>query len=241
MMALRTTSLILFLAIAGISGHMQLSNPPPLRSKFNPYTGSNIDYSMTSPLRVDGSDFPCKGYHQLLHTPLGAPVAMLEGGKSYTMTITGETIHAGGSCQASLSVDGGKTFIVLHSYIGNCPAIFGDNHLSFQVPSDIPNQDRALFAWTWFNKLGNREMYMNCASVSTRPGPGEMYGLFSRPKLFTANVGNGCVTVESRDVMIPNPGPEVTVDNPGAVPPVGKCGTRTTGAPAGGNAREGWP
>ncbi|KAM5344792.1 hypothetical protein ACJ41O_010654 [Fusarium nematophilum] len=220
------SALCLASAIAHALGHMQLSNPPPLRSKFNRYTGSDIDYSMTSPLRADGFDFPCKGYHNLLQTPMGTPVAMLRGGETYIMTVTGEAFHEGGSCQASLSVDNGKTFRVLHTYIGNCPAKPGDSALSFRVPADVPFQDRALFAWSWFNKLGNREMYMNCASVTTKPGPpgGVGGGFLTRPGLFVANVGNGCKTAESRDVLIPDPGPEVTVNNPEAVPPVGKCG-----------------
>lgn len=204
---------------------MQLSNPPPLRSKFNPYTGADIDYSMTNPLRSDGSDFPCKGYQQLLTTAEGTPVVTLEGGNSYSMVVTGQAVHAGGSCQASLSVDGGETFRVLHSYIGACPAAPGDNSFAFRVPADIPSKDHALFAWSWFNNLGNREMYMNCASVNTSTGAGSegSSGFLSRPLIFKANVGNGCETVASADVMIPNPGPEVTVNNPGAVPPLGTC------------------
>ncbi|KPM37132.1 hypothetical protein AK830_g9444 [Neonectria ditissima] len=215
----------LFSLIVGTRGHMQLSNPPPLRSKFNPYTGTDIDYSMTNPLRADGSDFPCKGYQALLTTVEGSPVTTLEGGDTYSMTVTGQAIHAGGSCQASLSVDGGKTFRVLHTYIGGCPMAMGDNKLTFRVPADVPTKDRALLGWTWFNNLGNREMYMNCASVNTKTGREGNGGFLSRPTIFKANVGNGCATVESKDVMIPNPGPEVTVNNPNAVPPVGTCET----------------
>ena len=50
-------------AFAGIaSAHIEMSSPAPLRSKHNPNAGSNIDYSMTSPLEETGSNFPCKGY-----------------------------------------------------------------------------------------------------------------------------------------------------------------------------------
>ncbi|KAF7547143.1 hypothetical protein G7Z17_g7940 [Cylindrodendrum hubeiense] len=222
--------------IIGVLGHMQLSSPPPLRSRFNPYSGSDIDYSMTSPLRSDGIDFPCKGYQQLLTTTKGTPVGTLEGGKKYSMIVTGEAVHAGGSCQASLSVDGGHTFRVLHSYIGGCPAAPGDNSFTFRVPADVPTKERALFAWTWFNNLGNREMYMNCVSINTKTGAGSegTSGFLSRPLVFKANVGNGCTTKDSTDVMIPNPGPDVTVNNPDAVPPVGSC-EAGPGAPAPGS------
>ncbi|KAK7413753.1 hypothetical protein QQX98_007396 [Neonectria punicea] len=222
-----TLGLCLFGFVVGTRGHMQLSNPPPLRSKFNPYMGTDIDYSMTNPLRSDGSDFPCKGYQTLLTTVEGTPVTTLEGGGTYSMIVTGQAIHAGGSCQASLSVDGGETFRVLHTYIGACPMVMGDNKLTFRVPVDVPTKDRALLGWSWFNNLGNREMYMNCASVDTKAGTGSegKSGFLSRPTIFKANVGNGCTTVEFKDVMIPNPGPEVTVNNPNAVPPVGTCET----------------
>ena len=34
---------------------------PPYRSKSNPNVAqANIDYSMTNPLKADGSDYPCK-------------------------------------------------------------------------------------------------------------------------------------------------------------------------------------
>ena len=45
-----------------VSAHIEMSSPPPLRSKHNPHAGSNIDYSMTSPLEKTGANFPCKGY-----------------------------------------------------------------------------------------------------------------------------------------------------------------------------------
>jgi len=127
-----------------------------------------------------------------------------------------------------LSFDGGKTFQVIHSYIGHCP-IVGDSTFPFKVPSDTPS-GKALFAWSWFNQIGNREMYMNCASINIvgakkiRGSTEARAGLSSRPNLFVANVGNGCTTVEGRDTKFPNPGPDVTQtsDQP-PVAPVGNC------------------
>ena len=54
----------LLAAFAGLaSAHIEMASPPPLRSKSNPNTPENlIDYSMTSPLISDGSNYPCKGY-----------------------------------------------------------------------------------------------------------------------------------------------------------------------------------
>jgi hypothetical protein len=44
-----------FMAIGVASAHMELDWPYPLRSKFDPNTPQDmIDYSMTSPLNMDG-------------------------------------------------------------------------------------------------------------------------------------------------------------------------------------------
>lgn len=73
------------------------------------------------------------------------------------IAIAGGAPHNGGSCQASLSEDGGKTFRVIKSYEGNCPV--AGTEYTFNVPMDAKD-GTALFAWTWFNKVGNREMYV---------------------------------------------------------------------------------
>ncbi|KAK1516396.1 hypothetical protein CABS01_06363 [Colletotrichum abscissum] len=126
--------------------------------------------------------------------------------------ISGHAVHAGGLCQTSLSLDGGNSFKVLRSIIGGCPR--GDaTQLGFRLPDDTLSSDHAVLGWTWFNKLGNREMYMNYDIISIVGGGGHDH----------ANVGNGCRTVDSRDVMIPHPGPDVEVNNFDAVPPIGEC------------------
>ncbi|GAB1314633.1 hypothetical protein MFIFM68171_04843 [Madurella fahalii] len=207
------------------SGHMTMTYPAPLRSKYNPNSGFDIDYSITSPLSADGSNYPCKGYLSLLGTPQGKSVASWNAGGSYNFTISGGASHNGGSCQAALSVDGGKTFHVLHSYEGGCPGP-SESSFNFRVPSDVPATDGAIFAWTWFNNLGNREMYMNCAVVDIVGGAGssaEKVSFANRPTVFKANVGNGCTTIESKDLKFPQPGPDVN-SNGNVVPPVGNCG-----------------
>ncbi|UNI20223.1 DNA-directed RNA polymerase [Purpureocillium takamizusanense] len=221
---------ILAASLLGLaSAHMEMKNPPPLRSQFNKFTTS-VDYDMKNPLSAGGSNYPCKGYHTLLNTPQGQTVADWTPGQSYSMTITGGAAHNGGSCQASLSFDGGKSFKVIHSYIGHCPVV-GDSSFPFTVPSDTP-AGKALFAWTWFNQVGNREMYMNCASVNIVGGAKRIRGssearadpIGNRPNAFVANVGNGCTTAEGRDTKFPNPGPDVTqTSDQTPVAPVGNC------------------
>jgi len=148
-----TTGLLATLLVGGqlAAAHMEMSFPPPFRSKNNPHA-TNIDYSMTTPLQPSGADFPCKGFLSDLGTPAGASTATFAPGGTYNFTITGGAAHGGGSCQASLSYDGGKTFTVIESIIGGCPL---SSNYDFTVPSDA-QAGEAIFAWTWFNQIGNR-------------------------------------------------------------------------------------
>ncbi|GKT51905.1 uncharacterized protein ColSpa_12086 [Colletotrichum spaethianum] len=224
MKAALVSALVLLASCA--SAHMAITYPPPLRSKENPNNGGDIDYSITSPLSASGSDFPCKGTLNLLGTPKAAPVATWQAGQVYNMTIAGGANHNGGSCQASLSFDNGKTFTVIHSYIGNCP-VAGTSSLKFTLPADTPSAQDALFAWTWFNNVGNREFYMNCAVITITGGGagGSTTTAFSsRPQIFKANIANGCSTLEGSDVMFPDPGPDVTTAGTKTAAPVGNCG-----------------
>lgn len=209
-------------AVAAVtSAHKQLLNPPPLRSKFNRLVlESNIDYDMTNPLT--SYNYPCKGYLSDLGTSAGASVATWAAGSSQKFTLDGSVTHNGGSCQASLSTDGGRTFTVIHSYIGKCPL---GSEFPFIVPSDTPIGP-AVFSWTWFNNLGNREMYMNCASVTIRAGLGLSATdttFSSRPHAFVANVGNNCSTADSMDLEFPNPGPDTTFNSTNTSLPNGLC------------------
>ncbi|POR32115.1 Uncharacterized protein TPAR_07687 [Tolypocladium paradoxum] len=218
-----------FTALAGMAslaqGHMEMSWPPPFRSKFNKYT-TDIDYSMTSPLFMGGGNYPCKGYHSVLNTWQGQSVVSWQAGQTYNFTIVGTATHRGGSCQASLSFDQGKSWKVIHSYIGQCPL---KSNWQFTLPNDTPSGD-ALFAWSWFNHSGNREMYMNCAHVTileskvalAERSPADSFS--KRPAIFVANVANGCETFEGADVLFPQPGPDADTASNMTAPPGGKCG-----------------
>ncbi|KAJ2388910.1 hypothetical protein GGI05_003653, partial [Coemansia sp. RSA 2603] len=75
----------------------------------------------------------------------------------------------------SLSYDGGKTFVVVHEELQYCffGAPSGGNSATildytFNLPTDLPSSDKAVFAWTWVNAIGNREFYMNCADIAIK-------------------------------------------------------------------------
>ncbi|KAJ5584860.1 uncharacterized protein N7459_004660 [Penicillium hispanicum] len=144
------------------SAHMQMSKPYPIRSPLNKDSDGQKDYSYTNPLSTSGSDYPCKGY---ANDPFESQATYQPGG-SYEMELEGSATHDGGSCQLALTYDKGKTFKVIESILGDCPIA---KKYDFKIPSDAPSGE-ALLAWTWFNKVGNREMYMNCAMVTIGGG-----------------------------------------------------------------------
>jgi hypothetical protein len=217
------------------SAHMEISWPPVYRSKHNTKTPSGkIDSDMVAPLDPSGANYPCKGYHT--DAEAKESTATFAPGGDYNFTVAGGADHGGGSCQVSLSYDGGKTFKVIQSIIGGCPQ---SSSYPFKIPADAPEGD-AIWAWTWNNKIGNRELYMNCATVTIGGGGAKRAvearqgaSFDSRPDVFLANIGNGCSVPPGIDVEYPNPGPDV-VNNGGSLgAPVGCAAGPGAGAGTG--------
>ena len=101
------------------------------------------DYSITNPLKPDGSDFTCKHYQYNDTNPQAYDIkATYQSGNTYNITLAGGATHSGGSCQISISYDNGATFKVLQSIIGGCPLAYT---YDFTVPSFAPSSDSALF------------------------------------------------------------------------------------------------
>jgi hypothetical protein len=201
------TSAILSSSVA----HMILENPVP----YGKLTLNN------SPLENAGSDFPCKlraGVYDL--TQMNYWTA----GEPQTIRLLGSAVHGGGSCQFSVSEDLQPTkssqWKVVLSVIGGCPANVEGNlpggptdqgAATFEVvlPKKIPN-GKYTFAWTWFNRQGIREMYMNCAPISVSGGGNDPAFLASLPDMFVANLpSSACSTVENFDYIFPDPGDAV--------------------------------
>ncbi|RPB26086.1 hypothetical protein L211DRAFT_781976 [Terfezia boudieri ATCC MYA-4762] len=198
-------SCILFLCVIDSAlGHVSMQKPYPLRSPHNPNEKSGPkDYDMSSPLAPNGSNYPCKGYNKDISGV--ASVETYTAGQTYSITLQGSATHMGGSCQISLSYDNGATFKVIHSMIGGCPL---KTSYDFTIPKDAPNGKKTILAWTWFNKVGNREMYMNCAVVDIVGGSDGK--TLNTPEIFRANTFAGtCITPEGKDLVFENPGDSV--------------------------------
>jgi hypothetical protein len=126
---------------------------------------------------------------------------------------------------------------VIHSYIGSCPVTAqgniaqvgtdsdgrptgaqctGDDQseclkdFKFQIPEGMKNGNATL-AWTWFNKIGNREMYMNCAPISISGGSDDDTFYNNLPELFVANIPGQCKFEDGSFIIgFPEPGKFVT-------------------------------
>lgn len=200
----RITVTIAALAMATSTlAHMEMTSPPPLKSSKHPKANyQNIDYSMTQPL----GDYPCKGYINAPDASMDS-VATWSAGSSATYSIGGTATHRGGSCQLAMSYDMGKTWNVILSYMGGC--MVDERTTEFTIPKEAPSGE-ALFAWSWFNQAGNREMYQNCAVITVTNG-GSGLSAPDYPAPFVANVAAapGCTTIEGVDVVFPNPGKNV--------------------------------
>ena len=132
--------------------HMRMTVPPT--------RGFSYD---NSPISAD--QFPCKGLPAITPAPIQA-------GSSVTAHIAGTAAHGGGFCQWSLSYDGGKEFISIHTLTTGCPTANTD--YSIPIPGNIPN-GQAILYWSWMNEIGNREFYANCADVAVSGSTGTDY------------------------------------------------------------------
>jgi len=162
-------------------------------------------------------------------------VTEMAAGSQQTMTFKGSAVHGGGSCQISLvpglTPTADSQFKVIHSIQGGCPGLDGGTTpASFKIPSDIASGEYTL-AWTWFNRIGNREMYMNCAPIKVTGGSGN--GLAALPDMAVFNIQskNSCKTVEGADVQFPDPGASLENKSTKLAPPTG-CGGASAPAPA---------
>ncbi|KXT11139.1 hypothetical protein AC579_4938 [Pseudocercospora musae] len=240
--------------------HMFISSPSPIGGS-----------APKDPLDPSGSNFPCHG----ISLPASGGQKMPAGSKQTLAFNLGgganTAVHGGGSCQMSITyeTDAAKVkdpsnWKVIYSIEGGCPTdasgnlptaqkcTTGDevscvNQFPFTIPKGVKN-GHAIMAWTWFNNVGNREMYMNCINVDFSGGDGSEMKSF--PTMFVANLAsvNQCPTTENVNVKFPDAGKYVTTHTqagtyPLAVPTGQGCspgdadaGTMSAGGGGGGTA-----
>lgn len=210
---------------------------------------------LTSPSATNGpitsANFPCQAQSG---TTFSGTSTDMELGSDQPLAFEGQSVHGGGSCQISITYDESptseSTWKVITSIEGGCVARDTAGNLgsdtsataadpytyNFTIPDNIPTGNVVL-AWTWFNKVGNREMYMQCASVKLTGTSGDQSNYDSLPDMFTANLDDdedSCHTQNDSDVEFPDPGDVVQKLN-GATDAF-KPPTPTTGTACGATA-----
>ncbi|OAA47153.1 Chitin-binding, domain 3 [Metarhizium rileyi] len=236
--------------VASASAHLVMTNPSPFGAPSN------------SPLYDNGTNFPCKNAD---YSSIKTMNEYAQGSKQ-KLKFRGSVVHGGGSCQVSVTTDQkpskNSVWKVIKSIEGGCPAkdIHDNIHppdenmptpfeYDFTIPKDLA-AGKYVIAWTWFNNIGNREMYMNCGPLTVTGSGGSKGFMDTLPNMFVANIGNGCGTLPETDVKFPDPGKDLDQfgqKTPQALKgPTGACasaGPRPTGGsqPSGASGAGGAP
>ncbi|POS71476.1 hypothetical protein DHEL01_v210128 [Diaporthe helianthi] len=197
------TQLALLLGIAAVANSHGIMIEP------RPYNLHTAPLQQVAPLGAE-LPFPCQGRteHADYRTTLTA-------GTTQTVKFWVSAVHGGGSCQFSVTYDNPppadpSQWKTIYTIIGDCPAKAVGNLPTTKVDQDgrengpqCGNSDGE----EWFNKIGNREMYMTCAPVSIVGGTDDKELMESLPPVFVANIPGQCTTGSSGHVFnIPNPG-----------------------------------
>ncbi|KAI0120018.1 hypothetical protein GGR51DRAFT_6010 [Nemania sp. FL0031] len=226
--------------VAAVNAHMIMKTPSP----FDPAQLNN------SPLDASGSDFPCK--FSGAYTATGGTTNTFALGSDQELSFIGSAVHGGGSCQVVLTYDNPPTkdskWKVIHSIEGGCPAKgqagnlpedpngTGAGTYKYTIPSDIP-AGKGVIGWTWFNRIGNREMYMNCGPLELTGTGGDQANFDKLPDMVVLNIGSHPQTPEGVDYAFADPGSSVE-NNIGQFGSAtcGNDGCKSGGAAAGGSS-----
>ncbi|KAF2862673.1 lytic polysaccharide monooxygenase [Piedraia hortae CBS 480.64] len=208
------TKLTLVAALFGAAtAHMIMKTPVPF----------GVDTLNNSPL-VDaaigssGSDYPCKlrtGVYDI------STMNNMTVGENQVLSFTGSASHGGGTCMLAYTTDkepDAKTqFKLFQTFQGGCPIQAdgndGSKPFNFKLPEGTPN-GRLTMAWIWYNRIGNREIYMNCAPLEVTGGSDNMDFYNSLPNAYIINLPTSeCTSIEGSNLEIPFPGQYIEKDN----------------------------
>jgi len=220
--------------VAGTAqGHLFLQHPEPIEGPIkNPLDASGSDFPCHGAQipTSGGEKFPIGSSQELVFDAGEGENTAVHGGGSCQISITYETDPAKLKDPAS--------WHVIHSIEGACPSgttgnLDGQytgpegaysgalqctdpksngvdciNSYNYTIPSDL-KPGSATMAWTWFNKVGNREMYMNCWKAEITGGNSKR-DVSDLPTMYVANLAsiNSQTTTEGEDPVFPDPGPD---------------------------------
>lgn len=194
----------------GANAHLIMVHPVP----FGVSTLNNSPLEDVAP-GSSGSDFPCKqrpGVYDI------TAMNNFEVGDPIELNFTGSASHSGGTCQLAVTMDLEPTtkseWKIIQVFEGGCPTTStagGSHPWTFEIPKGFPN-GKATLSWTWYNKVGNREIYQNCAPITVTGGDDNGKAYYdSLPNWYIINLPSGSCTSSSEqipeaDVIIPYPG-----------------------------------
>lgn len=163
------------------NAHIFMSYPPSRHNKYSEYYVSNnlVNYNIMAPLLAgpDYFTFPCKGFNK-------GPSTVTFNSNDIRVTLEGTATHGGGHCQFGISYDD-STFLVLRTVMETC--LIDSMSYTFSLPFNTPSGEVTIF-WTWVNKIGNREYYMECADVNINNGNTNTNVLLTGLELAVANL-----------------------------------------------------
>ncbi|KAF9334397.1 hypothetical protein BG006_002235 [Podila minutissima] len=151
------------------SAHMAISYP---RAQAGPWT-KDLRNTVHAWIGFQGKKFPCGGYPKGPVTSFKAgdiiPVRFWTFGVDYKKFPPKAGIkparHGGGSCEFSLSYDGGKSWRVIGQYTKTCPDIYYE--WPVLIPKNIPSctdSNKCLFAFSW-TAYATNQFYHHCANI----------------------------------------------------------------------------
>lgn len=231
-----TVAIVASALLSSVNGHLFIQEPVPIPGSApkDPLdaSGSNFPCHGVAFPGSGGQSMPAGSTQKLSFALDGGVNTAVHGGGSCQLSVTYETdptkIKDPANWRVIHSIEGGcptNTFQNLDgsyqgpqgTYSGAIPC--GDprsngvdcvNSFNFQIPKEMLS-GQATLAWTWFNNVGNREIYMNCAAVDITGGSSDASFYNSLPQMFVANLEsvNSCPTTESVAVKFPFPGTSV--------------------------------
>ena len=101
-----------------VSGQAYMVKPMTFLAPDSGIPSSHVDYNIQNPLFLNGTNYPCKGYH---HSSMVSVSEVLKAGEVNSLELIVGASNEGGTCELSLSYDNGLTFRVFKRIIGGCP------------------------------------------------------------------------------------------------------------------------
>ncbi|KAM0218171.1 hypothetical protein ACHAQD_007108 [Fusarium lateritium] len=220
-----STLSILALAASLASSHIIMVEPHPFNLDTEPLY-------QTWPLSAD-LPFPCQGRTQHAEQVTKVTAGTTQTVKFWGSAVHGGGSCQFSVAYGETAPSDPNKWHTIYSIIGGCPAEAAGNiettgkdphgrengpecanegdkectkKFDIPIPKDMQNGP-AIFAWTWFNKIGNREMYMVCAPIEVVGGKDDSTFVDSLPAVFRANIPVECTTGASGSVInFPEPG-----------------------------------